>query len=174
MPSSSSSSSSNASDSSILPTSTELSSILQDDPMVTILNEVFDDDPTARHCFRYFGFLTTSIDRMQQELYRHEEELREIFDYIMTDRQIRTCLQPITIAHRRLTRRNRSHPYTRRPSTSSPSSSSNTEAQQRNSPSQSSSSTEALLAYYSNNLPGTSVDDPIDLTAIEEDEERAQ
>lgn len=100
----------------LLPLSpSELSDMTLDNRMVTPLNDVFDNDnPDAAH-LRHYSYISLNIERLKNELDRHDEERRELFDHMRNSEDFQSRIQPVLNDYRRLTRRSGFSPQANQP-----------------------------------------------------------
>ena len=112
MPSSSSSSSS----SSTYPIfAFELGTLVLDERMVELTNQIFKDDEFTIAYLRHYIFITHSIHRAEYELDQLRHEQQTIHKYVMASSQFRQAMQLIVRTYRRRACQSSLHPYTRQP-----------------------------------------------------------
>jgi Zinc knuckle len=83
--------------------------------MIPSLNEAFDDDnPDAAH-LRHYSYVSSNIERLKEELDRHDEERRKLFDHMKNSEDFQNRMQPVLNDYRRRTRQGSSYPQTSQP-----------------------------------------------------------
>jgi len=73
----------------------ELSELLRDDPMVNLVNQVYNDNAVSATFMRHYSFITMNIRRMRELLDEQLRERQEVFEHMMKDAELQEKLQPI-------------------------------------------------------------------------------
>lgn len=101
-------------DASVPPSPYELSTVITDDQMIDLVNQVFLQDTVNAAHLRHYAYISSNITRLKRELDHHYEEQREVYDHMMNSEEFRKQIQPVIHTYRRR-ERNRFHPYLSRP-----------------------------------------------------------
>lgn len=79
----------------------ELFRIILDNPSIETLNQTFGGDFTALSYLRHYMFISKGLKQLEDELDRHCQEQKEVFDNMMESSDFRKELRPIVTAYRR-------------------------------------------------------------------------
>ena len=81
-------------------TSTELSRLLLDQEMNFAVATAFSSSPLSTTILRHYLFLSQNIERLRQDLSRHQQERESIFDILSHSAPFQDIMNPIVLNFR--------------------------------------------------------------------------
>ena len=94
----------------------ELTIMFQSEGFTPKVTQAFVDDPTLSMMLQHFSFLSFSIQHLEMNIERHQQELEGIFDPLNRQRQFHKHMEPLVTAYRCQNRGTQNHPYSHTPS----------------------------------------------------------
>ena len=149
----------------LLSTPQELSDLILDNDMIDPINDALDPVSTALAHLNHYSLVSYNLRRIEEDLHRHYDERRRIFDHLRHDESFSTKMKPVFEKHRAKQRRSRK-PYTCfnvKTTRRSPSPPPVASTSSKNNTSSSSSDYATVLDIINSYIPLGSVDNPIDV-----------